>query len=45
MLAADKSRQVHACKHFMAQGHNYDLGRVLESKSLPSMIGSEKFAS
>jgi REP element-mobilizing transposase RayT len=44
-LTANKNRQIQVYKHFMAQEPDQDLGRALESKSLPSMLGSEKFIS
>jgi REP element-mobilizing transposase RayT len=45
VLTANKNRQIQVYKQFMAQESDLDLGRVLESKSLPSMLGSEKFIS
>jgi REP element-mobilizing transposase RayT len=45
MLSAKTNRQIEVYKQFMAQEQEQDLVRVLESKSLPSMLGSEKFIS
>jgi hypothetical protein len=45
VLTAHKNCQIPVCKKFMAQELDQDLGRVLESKSLSSMLGSEKFIS
>lgn len=45
MLTANKNRQILVYKQFMAQEQDQDLGRILDSKSLPSMLGSERFIS
>ena len=47
MLTTNKNRQIQIYKQLMAQEQEQDQdpGRVLDSKSLPSMLGSEKFIS
>ena len=45
MLSAKADHQIEIYKQFMAREQDEGLVRVLDSKSLPSMLGSEKFIS